>query len=98
MGALELDLTAPDPTHVDAYRRILFLINDEKKRVDAWVAAGPSRMVGNFLLAAVKRDPEFARLRALWAKDGDFRAYLKGRLTLKFGADYTKRLIAVFLA
>ena len=98
MGALELDLTAPDPTHVDAYRRILFLINDRKKHVDAWVAAGPSRMAGNFLLAAVKRDPEFARLRALWGNDGDFRAYLRGRLTLKFGPDYTKRLISIFLA
>ena len=98
MPPIELDLTAPDPVHVDAYRRILWLINDRKKHVDSWVAAGPSRMAGNFLLSAVKRDPEFARLRALWASSAEFRGYLKERLEFKFGADYTKRLIAIFLA
>lgn len=98
MPPIELDLTAPDPSHVDAYRRILYLINDRKKPVDSWVAAGPSRMVGNFLLSAVKRDPEFARLRALWGRSAEFRGYLKGKLEFKFGADYTKRLIAIFLA
>lgn len=98
MGALQLDLTGPEPEHVDAYRRILWLIQDRKRHVDAWVAAGPSRMAGNFLLSAVKRDPDFARLRALWGRDAEFRGYLKGGLERKFGADYTKRLIAIFLA
>ncbi len=97
MGALEIDLTGPDPVHEVAYRRILRLIKDRKRHVDAWVAAGPSKMAGNFMLAAVKLDPDFARLRALWGSDEDFRGYLKEKLTFHFGADYTKRLIAVFL-
>ena len=98
MGARELDMTGPDPVHEMAYRRILNHVKNHKKTVDAWVAAGPHRMAGNWILAAVKKEPDFARLRGLWLEDEEFRGYLKGKLTFHFGADYTKQLIALFLA
>lgn len=93
----ELDMSGPDPVHEMAARRIIGHVKNRKKTVDAWVAAGPARMAGNWLLAAVKKDPDFARLRVLWQKDEEFRGYLKERLTFNFGADYSKQLIALFM-
>ncbi len=100
MAPLELDLTnaAPNPTYEVAYRRILWLLKDRKKWVDAWVVSSPARLASNVLVQGVKRHPDFIKMRALWASDGEFRGYLKGKLEGHFGADYTKRLISIFLA
>lgn len=98
MGVMEIDLTGPDPVHEAAYNRVRRLVADHKRKVDAWVALGPEGMRGNLTLGLIRKDPGFVRLRSLWAGDEVFRGYLKEKLTFHYGADYTKRLIAIFLA
>ncbi len=97
MNPYEVDLTGPDPVHEAAYSRIRRVIQGNRPFIDALVKAPPSQIDGNWKVELVKKNRDVVALRALWAKDGVFRGYLREKLVALYGEPYTVSLIRIFL-
>lgn len=100
MPGYNVDMTVqdPDPTHEAAYTRILRVIRGNKAFIDAMVKARPADLAENWKLALIRENREIVTLRGLWKRSGVFRAYLRGKLTFHFGAEYTESLVRIFLS
>lgn len=92
-----VNMDAPDPVYEAAYSRLVKLIRSNKAFLDGVLAAPPGRLGANFKVAAVRAHKDIVQLRAATRRDAMFREYLGEKLAVHFGAEYTKRLFAVFL-
>ncbi len=98
MEAYRLDLTGPDPTHEAAYARVRRTIAANKAFLDKLTAAKPQELSGNWKVGLIRQNADVVALRALWRKDAEFKAYLRGKLSDTYGKAYTEKLILIFLS
>ena len=98
MEAYHVDMAGPDPTHEAAYSRIRRVVQGNRAFIDALVAAPASKLAGNWKVELVKKNRDIVALRGLWARDPEFRTYLREKMEFHFGAPYTSALIRIFLA